>query len=192
MRFTLSTILLLLLPCSVFLAGVANGPNLTQHERVLLEVLHDMIYTSGDYRPLSVGPDIPATLFILRDIPSFPPCTEETLDEFLGMPIGKDDALAQAIEDLHANHESGTPFNISRLSTNRIQVVEKPNMDVNNQAYMAIYPAQVFLPGFSDDGSVAVVNMWFSELYHPSVMTYILIKRNGRWTIHFRGIATYA
>ncbi|MCC7230968.1 MAG: ankyrin repeat domain-containing protein [Fimbriimonadaceae bacterium] len=52
--------------------------------------------------------------------------------------------------------------------------------------------ASVYLPGYSSDGSRAVLRFWFGPTPHGAAGTYLLEKKNGRWRVVWRDFAHYA
>lgn len=52
--------------------------------------------------------------------------------------------------------------------------------------------AEAWLPGFSKDGRTAVLRAYFGPTPHGATATYLLEKRDGRWTVVWRKVAYYA
>ena len=75
-----------------------------------------------------------------------------------------------------------------------IHVIEERASAVDAEAdvpYGEFFPVQAWAPGYSSEGDCAVVCLYFPELYHPSVGTYVLTRLDSGWIIEFRGFITY-
>ena len=194
LRFRLITLLVLILPIAVFLAGATNGPALSEDERVLSEVLNDLAKYSGSDRPFSLGRKRPRKIYVLAIRPDSPPNPDRALDEFKGLVGIDDEHLRHAIGQVPVRYDRNENFSPRRLSGKLLRfLVSKP--DLNNQSnlpsYMASFPMQLYLPGFSANGEIAVVHLYFPDLMHPSYGTYVLTKDHGDWQIAYREFATY-
>lgn len=51
--------------------------------------------------------------------------------------------------------------------------------------------ASVYLPGYSSDGSRAVLRFWFGPTPHGAAGTYLLERKNGKWRVVWRDFAHY-
>ncbi len=51
-----------------------------------------------------------------------------------------------------------------------------PGSDIDASHVVAAYP-----PGYSR--GVALVKLYFADIYHPSLAVYVLGMKNGRWTV---------
>ena len=57
----------------------------------------------------------------------------------------------------------------------------------NAQAYV-----ETWLPGYSKDGQSAVLRTSFGPTPHGATATYMLAKKDGRWTVVWRKVSYYA
>ncbi len=66
-----------------------------------------------------------------------------------------------------------------------------------SRAFRDAYPnargwMQSFLPGYSPDGSRALVRGWVGPSYHGAMVTAVLVKKGNRWKVKWHYIAWFA
>jgi hypothetical protein len=50
---------------------------------------------------------------------------------------------------------------------------------------------EAWLPGYSKDRQTAVLRAWFGPTAHGATVTYLLVKKKGKWTVGWRKVAYY-
>ena len=97
-------------------------------------------------------------------------------------------SATEAVEDLVSRREDKEPFKGFKPSSSRIVVTEKERpKEFGSQKFWAD------TPGYSKDGSVAIVRMSFSNAYgdHGGACTYLVVKFRSAWIVLFRAFIYY-
>jgi hypothetical protein len=162
--------------------------------QVLEMVLRDLITYDGIDKPLSVGPAPREVFFNPEPYRSglagvLEPLRRQKIWERMS---GQERAVAQeAAEHLAKRTDTKDTFKLYRAQDSRIHVSTKRREPDKNARYFARYPVQAWAPGYSSDGTYAVVQLFFPELLHPSIGTYVLQKQDEKWKVLFCAFVTY-
>ena len=103
------------------------------------------------------------------------------------LSTGTDGSTTEAVEDLFSRREENEPFKGFKPSNSRIVVVDKEKFDpLGPQRFSAE------IPGYSKDGSAAIVKMSFSYGEHGGSCTYFVVRFRNAWIVLFCAFIYYA
>lgn len=100
----------------------------------------------------------------------------------------------EGIRHLEERSALGDSFREFRATSDAIHVVDGPTgiaAAAKDVPHEALFPVRAWAPGYSHDGSCAVLHLFFDEILHPSYATYVLVQTDGTWKVVFRGFITY-
>lgn len=86
---------------------------------------------------------------------------------------------------------AGLKFSSSRIVLRKRSSFDQSLLDFSFERLKARGWVDVFLPGYSQDGSKAVLRFWFGPTPHGAAGTYVLVKKDGHWTVVWRRFAHY-
>ncbi|HEV8269335.1 MAG TPA: hypothetical protein VGR00_13910 [Thermoanaerobaculia bacterium] len=176
--------ILLLLEVPAFAGEVSEVPSQvpsSEDGAVLTAVFENLVIRRGPRLPLSLSSRPPRTIHVTMTPPSIEPTNypwlvSRTLKATA--PVFRSDATAayQGSQKRSLAREA-----ISYSSSNARVVVapaegKGPGSDIDASHVIAAYP-----PGYSR--GVALVKLYFADIYHPSLAVYVLNMKNGRWTV---------
>jgi len=181
--------------CALLLALVvfATTPRLLANERdaaVLDSVLEDLTTYRGGDVPLSVGSKTPRTIYATTASPQVPdpPDIDNLLHAVINaVPRAMKSKVRQANDDANA-HRSDRHGVEAYRSTRSAVVVDSPAVSTN---YQSSYPVAAWSPGYSRDGSLAIVALYFPEFLHPSVGLYLLESTPRGWVVLTKSFLEY-
>jgi hypothetical protein len=100
----------------------------------------------------------------------------------------------EAAESLVRRVNDKEPFKDLKLKDQRIVVWDKTREVAETEKRNNFLRPQIFRaypPGYSQDRQVAIVRLTFPWSIHGGDGTYVLVKKEGKWTVLIREIAYY-
>lgn len=175
----------------------ADDPaNLSSRDRTVLNVvLEDLLTYSGDDSPVKTVKGPPDKLFFSPDAEEWPQTVEQVLYRHTKEPWEKltqqQLTLAQEAAGNLADRSKGHDFFTGFEPVDaRVHLVpkKKPAESVEN-----IYnrPIKAWSPGFSSNGTLAVVRLSIPWSIHSADGTYVLIREGDAWSILLRQFVFY-
>ncbi len=168
---------------------------------VVKAVLDDLtMYSSGGDCPLSLDPHTPRVVYVTSAEPpltlscdnkdesagfSMAPCVD--LSILNGMPRAVGRKVKQAERDETRNQKNARAL-FDWQSSNARVMVDAPRSE---DEYQSAYPVSVWSPGYSSDGTIAIVKLWFPEVWHPSSATYVLQSTPRGWAVLASSFRTF-
>lgn len=173
--------------------AIAN--DVQQDQRVLDAVLLDLVTYTGPDEPLSVGPAPREVFFnpgMLRVTmrSALQPLQVSFGSARKGMSDSEQRNAEEAVTQLVKRTHTRASYAGYRSRDARVHVV-KPGPVSDRAPYFASYPVQVSVPGYANDGTLAVVHLVFPEILHPTYWTVVLKRTNRGWKISRRGSVTF-
>jgi len=173
----------------------ANDAAHFRDQKILKLVLEDLSIYDGPYRPLNLGRKVPRDIyFSLQALePGWTPNALGPLEkEWPNISKSERRLIRQATDLVADRHRLGHVLEDFAVTNRAIHVIKTEPDDAGMNAPSGQrYPIQAWPPGYSEDRSLAVVHLYFSEVLHSSLGTYVLILENGTWKIRYRGFVTY-
>lgn len=175
----------------------AFEPSAAIDNTILKVVLTDLRTYDENGRPFSLSREIPRDIYFSPEPigtvlqPAEP---LESNDVWSKMTETERRWTQEGIRHLEERSALGDSFREFRATSEAIHVVDGPTgiaAAAPNVPYSAQFPIRAWAPGYSHDGSCAVLHLFFDEILHPSYATYVLVQTDGTWKIVFRGFITY-
>jgi len=185
----------------------------TRDEIAVLElVLDDLTKYDKPDLPFSIGRGVPRNIYVSRSTMRYQIHTKTAEKDFIvelpnalgplthanvltAITEEEQSAIRHAIANMGERHRFETFEQDFGLKNAAIHMVDKQDGGGINGAmipYGARFPVQVCPPGYSGDGRCAVVHLYFTDIFHPSYATYVLVLEREKWTIKYRAFVTYA
>jgi len=85
---------------------------------------------------------------------------------------------------------------LKTFAPKRANVVMHDLSDIEQYEFDRRYPSarcfvHLWLPGYSDDGRLAIVRCWIGPTAHGATATYLLVNKSGTWQVKWRTMAHY-
>jgi hypothetical protein len=186
----------LLVTCSFQSSESADNQTRTRDFQVMDAILFDLTTYKGQYRPYSLVPTTPRDVYFdpkpyrSRDAQDNDPL--KFSKEWDKMSIGERSAVQEATRHIESRGEVRGIFKKYRPQHKRIHLAATRAQPNRKTPYMATFPMQAWVPGYSRDGNIAVVQLYFSEIFHPSIGTYVLQRKERNWKVLYRAFVMFA
>jgi hypothetical protein len=180
------------LSASARYAAMETGPlpALDRNAAILDAVLGDLTTYRGGDLPLSLAPSVPRTIYATPWAPPIadPPGIDLLLRAVVNtVPRTLKDKVRQAENDAELHRATRHAVQSYRPMSDRVVF----DTHIDGADYRRNDPVSIWAPGYSRDGSVAVVSLYFPETLHPSVALYALESTPRGWIVRARSFLTY-
>lgn len=162
---------------------------------VLDAAIDDMARYKGDDFELSMFSKEQKMILLDRTAGDINGYTEDQLTSELDEKKAGDLDLVMRRDLLRRNVKevslTGLKFSSSRIMLQATKNLDLSLRDFSFEKAGAKGWVYVFLPGYSQDGSKAVLRFWFGPTPHGAAGTYLLAKKDGHWTVVWRRFVHY-
>lgn len=166
-----------------------------QNTQVLDAVLRDLITYNRVDKPLSLSHAPREVFFNVHTVPKgatdiLNPLRHQKV--WARMSRQEQAAAEEAAGQIKDRPASRRAFSNYQPGDRRIHAVFGPAKPRNSAPYFAMFPVQAAVPGYSRDGTIAVVRLNFPEIFHPSQGAYVLQKKDNQWKVLYCAFITLA
>ena len=165
--------------------------------RVIDTVLHDMVTVNSEEIGFVIGlmGKPPRRIrFAKNNIPDFSPGTLNLLKaEHKTSPL-KHSRIDEAMKNAQSREKTGEVFSEYRPSTEFIHTLERWEMWhplANAAPRFEQNAVQAWPPGYSNDGTYAIVSLSLTRGHHGSTGLYVLHRNDGEWEVVYRKFESY-
>jgi hypothetical protein len=176
------------------LAATRDAPASTgtsgRDAEVVNAVLTELTTYTGAQQPLSLNRAVPRTIYVtLMPPPGLEPIDNKGLmDEVLSV---ESRAMSRKVRQAEKNTrwDRTQPHGLEGLHSLNARIVV--SVGIESADYQSKYPISMWPLGYSEDGSIAVVKLWFPEIMHPSAAVFVVEKTSGGWSVRSRAFQTF-
>ena len=175
------------------LEAVAEHPT-AQDNDVLNVALSDLLAYGGQDSPLTTATGPPEKIRFAAEPEPSPQTEEQALRQYPEEPWKKLSAeqmskAREAAQNLHARTGEHDAFVSFQPAKPGIEVV--PHVQKTTVENIYVRPIRAWRPGYSADGTVAIVRLSIPWSIHSADGTYILSKNGGSWALLLRQFIIY-
>ncbi len=172
------------------------APGLTERDQLVLDrVLRDLLSAESGKTPVSIRGAPPETLSVAssslsRTFKVFHLYLRHHSDAWSALPTTSDAALRAAADDLVARAAAGFSNFVS--TDPRVTMVSESDLTSTGVHRFADRPIRAWPPGYSPDGSLAVVFLNIPWSMHSTSTTYVLALDSSGWNVVVRQFIYHA